>query len=326
MDELVRDAGFFALVVTPFALLAHALVAPVDVPVDTTTIGGGVVLVGGITTAVKRRRVGGRGFGDAHFPDFAQSDLFDGVTVLVASVITYFLSVHVGWGPVVASAFVGLLVGVGKSEVAVPAYCGSFVGMASPTLFPSIGYLLVAGTVAGLAYVATTEVFHGFGGKLGTLALFGCVTTTSFTNATYAAAAVPHWENAVVVVPVAILAAIVTVVLSVRLDLGAVVGSALVGLGAGVGFPILAPAMGTTLATVAFCASFVGMTTTDRLGHEGHVALAGTLCGVVFVAVAPSFTGAGGKLGTVAFVSCLTVFGAVELVDSMGGSVVEWSR
>ncbi|MGA9401816.1 hypothetical protein [Haladaptatus sp.] len=322
MDELVRDAGSFALVVTPFALLASAFLSPADIPVDVTTLEGGIVLVGGVTTVVRRDR----GFGDANLPGFSRSDVADWAAVLVASVATYLLSVQVGFGPVVASALVGLFVGVGKPEVAVQAYCGSFVGMASPALFPSVNYLLLAGTVAGLAYVATTEVFHGFGGKLGTLALFGCATTATFTDASYAAATLPQWSNAVVVVPVAILAAIATVVLSVRLELGAVVGSALVGLVAGVAFPLAFPAMGSTLATVAFCASFVGMSTTDRLGHEGHVALAGTLCGIVFVAVAPSFTGAGGKLGTVAFVSSLAEFGAVELVDSMGGSVVAWSR
>ncbi len=303
-----RLAGYAVLLLTPVALLASALfsggVSPAVLGLE-----GGVVLAGGVAAATERKRA-------LEAPDAYEletGDIADALAVLAAAVVTYVLSVRFGLGPVVASALVGLAAGVGAHRIAVPAYCGSFVGMASPALFPSVGYLVLAGLVSGVAFVAAERAFDGFGGKLGTLALFGCATTAALTGADFAAGSALAWTDALVVVPVSVAGAVVTVVLSLRLDLGAVVGSAVVGLAAGLGLPAMSGASGETLAAAAFCASFVGMTSTDRLHGEERVALAGAVCGLVFVAVAAAFSGAGGKLGTIAFVSCVTTAGAEGL-------------
>ncbi|UPV74672.1 hypothetical protein M0R89_01050 [Halorussus limi] len=307
-----RLAGYAVLLLTPIALLAGALftggVSPAVLGLE-----GGVVLAGGVAAATERERA-------LEAPDareLERGDLLDALAVLVAAVVTYWLSVGAGLGPVVASALVGLVAGVAAPEVGVPAYCGSFVGMASPAVFPSTGHLAVAGLVSGVAFVAADGAFDGFGGKLGTLALFGCATTAALTGADFAAGSAFAWADATLFVPVAVAAAVATVALSVRLDLGGVVGSALVGLVAGLGFSAIPVGPGETLAAVAFCASFVGMTSSERLDGEARVALAGAVCGLVFVAVAAAFSGAGGKLGTVAFVSCVTTAGAERLLAQM---------
>jgi hypothetical protein len=305
---LTRFAGYAVLLVTPAALLARALFAG-DVSALVVGLEGGLVLAGGVAVAAERERA-------LDVPDareFTRSDVLDALAVVAGAILTYLLSVRAGLGPVVSSALVGLLAGVLADEIAVPAYCGSFVGMASPALFPSVGYPAAAGLLSGLAFVAAEHAFDGVGGKLGTLALFGCTTTAALTGADYAAGSALPWTHAGLVVPVAVAGAVGTAVLSVRLELGAVVSSALVGLLAGLGLPAIPFEPSGTLAAAAFCASFVGMSSSERLDGEGRVALAGALCGLVFVAVAAAFVGAGGKLGTIAFVSCVTVAGVEEL-------------
>ncbi|WP_207586788.1 hypothetical protein [Halomontanus rarus] len=315
MYGLVRGCGYVALLLIPAALLGSALLTPRGAQTGIVGLEVGIVLVGGIAAVAERERALERLHVDA--AGFDRADAVDVLAVVAGTMLAYGLSVHAGLGPVLGSAFVGLVVGLGADDLDGPVYCGSFVGMTSPTLFPSAEYLVGAGFVAGLAYVATRGTFAGMGGKLGTVALFGCATAVVLTGVDYGVGGALQWDSARVVVPVAVVGAVSTVVLSVRLELGAVVGSALVGVVAGAAFPTLLPGLGETLAAVAFCASFVGMSATGRLRDEAHVALAGCLCGLVFIAVTPAFVGAGGKLGTVAFVSCVTVTGTRELYEML---------
>ncbi|WP_336001254.1 hypothetical protein [Halorientalis halophila] len=311
MYRPVQYAGYLALLATPAVLLADAVGAWPGFSIGRVTLWAGIVAVGGLAAVTERERAFGAHEGSA----FDRTDALDAAAVAVAAVVTYWLAVYGGVGPVVAAAAVGLAAGLAFSERDVAAYCGSFVGMASPSVFPTAAAVLVAGVVSGVAFVAARESFGGVGGKLGTLALFGVATTVAVTGFDYAAGTVIRWPEAPPVVAVAVMGAVATVVLSLRLELGPVVGSALVGLVAGVAFPLIAPATGATLAAVAFCASFVGMSSADRLGDERHAALAGALSGVVFVLVSPALAGAGGKLGTVAFVSCVSLVGLRTLHD-----------
>ncbi|WP_323675280.1 hypothetical protein [Halorubellus sp. PRR65] len=310
MQWLVRSGGFVALVGTALALLAGAVVEPGVFSVASASVGGWVVVVGGVMAGVEGRRA----LGGIDGVVLERGDVADVVAVAGAAGVTYVVSVHAGAGPVVASGLVGLASGVVFADVDTAAYCGSFVGMASPVVFPSVEGVVAAGVVSGVAFVAATESFAGFGGKLGTLALFGCASTGLVLGVEYAAAGGVPWASAVVVVPTAAVAAAVTSVSSTRFGLGPVVASALVGVVGGVVLPAVVVDGGERLAAVAFCASFVGMSSRERLGSVRSVALAGAVCGVVFVVVAPAFAGAGGKLGTTAFVSCLAVAGGDRAV------------
>ncbi|MFC6754163.1 hypothetical protein ACFQEU_11925, partial [Halorubrum tibetense] len=103
----------------------------------------------------------------------------------------------------------------------------------------------------------------------------------------------------------------------VGLDHGPVVGSAIVGLLAGLVCPPLLAA-GDTVAAVAFCASFAGMATPERIPGTGAMIVAGAVSGLVFVGAAPYFVGFGGKLGTIAFTACLFTAG----IRSLGKTLV----
>lgn len=314
MYRSAQFAGYFALLLTAGALLVGSLVDPVERPTGTTGVQVGLAVTAVVAGLVEHRR----SFGEFE-PDhsgFDRLDAIDGFAVVVGAVLTYALSVYAGLGPVLASALVGLFAGLAVGNVGAPVYCGSFVGMASPGVFGSLEYVALAGIVSGVAFAATSESFGGVGGKLGTLALFGCLTTGALVGLEYADPGAPDWEFLSLIVPVAAAGAVATVVLSVRLGWGAVVGSGVVGVVAGIAFPLAFPELGSTLAAVAFCASFVGMSSVDRLADEWQVAVAGGLSGLVFLAVTPVFEGAGGKLGTIAFVSCIAVLGALEVREA----------
>jgi len=289
--QRIGGVGDAALVLPPLAFLGQAALTGAE----TALALGAVALVAGVSAA---------GELDSR-PALPGDDARAVVGVVAAAAgVTYVLS-DAGAGPVVASALVGIAATAVVPERAVPAYCGSFVGMASPEAVP-FATVLLGGVVTGIAFVAVRGSFDGFGGKLGTLALFGCVTAGVLTGAEYGTAPaflVPPWA----VLAVGAAAALLTAVLSE--PVGAVGASGLVGLGAGVTFPLVT---GPALAATAFCASFVGMSAPERL-NAGEIGAAGALAAAVLVAAGPAFAGAGGKLGTVAFVSCLALAGTGEL-------------
>ncbi|MFD1563270.1 hypothetical protein ACFR99_06895 [Haloarchaeobius amylolyticus] len=323
MYSRVRLVGYVALLVTPAALLLGAVRAPPALSAGLLSVQFGVVLAGTVVAATERQRLS-----RIDTVGLDRTDAVDALAVATAAVVTYGLSVHADFGPVRASALVGLAVGLGLSQVDGAAYCGSFVGMVSPVVLPSLEGVALAGTVAALAFVATTDVFGGFGGKYGTLALFGCLTSVALLDADYAAGSALAWDLVPAIVVVAVVGAVATSVLRTHTGASAVVASAAVGLAAGLVFPAVLPALGPTLAAVAFCASFVGMSSADRLETHGQVAGAGLVCGLVYVVVTPALAGAGGKLGTTAFVSCLAVAGGLELPALMrsriGQSPLRW--
>ncbi|MFD1566782.1 hypothetical protein ACFSAU_04690, partial [Halolamina litorea] len=196
------------------------------------------------------------------------------------------------------------------------AYCGSFVGMVAPAVFSDLDLVVAAGLAAGALFVAGRGAFDGFGGKLGTTALFGCLVVAAGSGVSFAAGSVPPWGEAVLVVPGDAVAVVATVALGVLYGLGAVIASAVVGLAGGLVLPPIHP-RGELLATAAFCASFVGMVAPARIDGERRVGAAGALSGVLLLAVSPVLAGAGGKLGTTAFVACLALVGADEAADRL---------
>ncbi|QZY00993.1 hypothetical protein [Halobaculum rubrum] len=292
--------------------------------IDTELLTGAVALAVVATslgyTAVKEARWALRADGF----HVTRTDLGNAVAVAVAAPVTYALSVQVGVGPVVASALVGLCAFLLTETYGAPAYCGSFVGMATPAADADLGAVTAAGLVAAGVFVAAKRAFNGFGGKLGTTAFVGCLSVAGLGGLTPGTGSVPSPAVAVGLVLAAAVAAPVTFVVSVRLDHGPVVGSAIVGIVAGIVCPPLFAA-GEAVATVAFCASFAGMATPERVPGPAAMLLAGGTAGAVYVGAAPYFVGFGGKLGTIAFAACLVTAGVLSLghvLPSVDGDAV----
>ncbi|MFB6206505.1 MAG: hypothetical protein ABEJ05_08290 [Haloglomus sp.] len=313
MRRHVRTLGAVPLTTAAalMALVAGEGLAEIVLPAgspSTTGVPVGEVLIGAVlvlcvcSVAARETTVARRAVEATVAP--TRADAANALAVILAAPVTRWLAVGAGLGVVVASALVGLLAGILVPNYEAPAYCGSFVGMVAPGVLAGLVPVIAAGAVAGLAYVAADGVFDGFGGKLGTTAFVGCGAVALGTGATPGSGSLPGVRTAALLVGVAGAAAPATFVVSVRLDRGPVVGSAAVGLVAGLVAPPLL-AGGGTVAAAAFCASFIGMVSPDRLPDGPPVALAGLVSGLVFVGAMPAFVGFGGKLGTIAFTSCL---------------------
>jgi hypothetical protein len=250
----------------------------------------------------------------------SRTDGRDFLAVAAAAPVTRLLAVEANLGVVVASALVGLCAFLVVPEDAVAAYCGSFVGMASPAVLPALVTVTAAGVVAGIVFIAAKRVFDGFGGKLGTTAFVGCGAVVLATGLDPEIARAPDLGTAALLVVAGAIAAVVTFVLSVDLDHGPVVGSAVVGLVAGLVCPAVIPA-GGQVAAVAFCGSFAGMASPDRISGPAAMLVAGTVSGALFVGATPFFVGLGGKLGTIAFAGCLFTCGLQSAGDDLPVSI-----
>ncbi|TVR87120.1 MAG: hypothetical protein EA428_13550 [Spirochaetaceae bacterium] len=245
------------------------------------------------------------------------TDALNFLAVFVGAVLTYWISVDMAVGAVVASALVGVCAATLFKAHAVPAFAGSFVGMASPELFGYSGILL-AGAIAGLAFVASKRVFNGYGGKLGTTAWAGCLGAALLLGQPMLSVPVPAWEIGGLLVLYSVAGAVLTFVLSVRFAQGPVMASSLVGLAAGLILPSFhGPALGATLAVMVFCASFAGMSGTVRFRHARFMVPAGVMCALAFMYSAPFLGGAGGKLGTIAFGSVIGLHGLIGIAERL---------
>ncbi len=235
------------------------------------------------------------------------------VSALIANtagaLLTFWASQDLGIGPVLASAAVGLLGGLLLPKVSAEIYTGSFVGMCSIGVAPHFSRLLLAGMIAGLVFYASRYVLIGFGGKLGTIAFTSVILATLLVGARLPSPAPQTSEFTWTIVLSAALAAGSTWVLADYKNLGAVRASSIVGLIGGFALPLLLPMTGSDHAAAVFCASFAGMVSRERMPKLWMVLLAGAAAGAIFQFSASLFGGIGGKLGTIALASVLSVWG-----------------
>ena len=236
------------------------------------------------------------------------------VCVLIGVALAYTLNVEIGIGAVLAASLVSMMAAILLPSYSVSIALGGFVGMTSSRLL--IGYVEVsyAATIAGLLYIYTDRVFNGFGGKLGVIVFVGTFITGSGLSREFEITSFPEWEAAVAIILIPILSAVLTQWLSVHQKHGPVLASGVVGITAGLWLPYFFPgAQGQTLAVMAMCSSYAGMTGKARIPNLSLMALVGLFCGLIFVFSMPLAGGAGGKLGTIAFGSVLAVRGYVDI-------------
>jgi len=119
--------------------------------------------------------------------DHFLADLQDIFYIAIGGIFTYFLSVELKLGAVIAAGIVGTIASIPpylhkKSKIfsRIPAtvYCGAFVGMSQKTLASNYSFILFACLLTGILFIGSKNLFNGYGGKLGTLA-FGGVAFTS---------------------------------------------------------------------------------------------------------------------------------------------------
>ncbi|WP_405604429.1 hypothetical protein [Polaribacter sp. Asnod1-A03] len=102
--------------------------------------------------------------------------------VFFGAIVTYVLSNSFNLGSVLSASLVGLVVSFIPNffkdnnfikGMPTAVYCGTFVGMTNVSIAPDYIFIALASAITGFMLVGTKGTFHGFGGKLGTLAFGG---------------------------------------------------------------------------------------------------------------------------------------------------------
>jgi hypothetical protein len=228
--------------------------------------------------------------------------------VFLGAVIAFQLKVDLGLGAVVGAGLTALMAALIVPGLAVPAYCGAFVGMTSARLFSAYGDLCLAAAIAGGVYLLTQRSFQGYGGKLGTIAFCGTFVTGFGLKREFLLTPFPALDLIAPILLCAVFATAFTFFLSVKLEHGPVLASGGVALIGGLILPNLFPGeVGGTLAVMAVCASFAGMSSPERILNWWAVLLMGLFTGMIYILSMPLAGGAGGKLGTISFGVALSV-------------------
>ena len=201
-------------------------------------------------------------------------------------------------------------------------YCGAFAGMTSSHVLPGLGWLTLAGILAGILYSLAKHFWVGIGGKLGTMAFAGTAITVALArfsglNHQNRAAASVDPALQLAIVGVAAVSVSLTYWLSEHRKFGAVFGSAVPSAVLVFGVNLLSPSWQLKmipLGTAWFGARFAGMTSVERLaGRHWTLPLIGLIYGFLSVGFGPRLYGFGGGLGTTALVSVLAAFGIARL-------------
>lgn len=305
--------GLFALAIPAIIMIGLAVVGAIR-EAESLVLGSLLVLIAllalrGIVFELRVVRVTPR----IEAIEFSEMFAMAGA-ILVGGLVTFVLVVEAQLHPVVAASLTGLAAVAVRRSLSVPAYCGAFVGMTSPFVFTAYWHGLVAAILAATVYLLALPVFHGVGGKLGTTAFVGATLTIFGTSTSFLSDPLPSFDTIGLVVVYSVVAAVATFALHYRWSLDPVSASSVVGVVGGLALPWLYPAIGDLLAATIYAASFAGMSDQSRIPDERWMALAGICVGLVVVYTAPYLGGAGGKLGTIAFVSCLAVYGLLGSV------------
>ncbi|HHY68928.1 MAG TPA: hypothetical protein PLB36_00875 [Bacillota bacterium] len=237
---------------------------------------------------------------------FTSSNLNLLLSVILGALVTYLLNAYAKLGPVVASGLVTLLSGIFLPALGPAITCGSFVGMTSANLLGLSG-IFAASFIAGLVFLLASEVFNGFGGKLGTIAATGTALAAFFTGKPFLHVNPIEPSLMIFIVLTGAISSALSFFINNRLKKGGVIASGLVALVGGIFLPLMFPQAGGILTPVCACGSYVGMSSISRLPDELFATIAGVLSGFAYYWGILLLGGAGGRLGTTAFGSVLAV-------------------
>jgi len=243
--------------------------------------------------------------------EYLKPDFLDFFFTVISVVITYIISKELNISVVISSAIIGLLGFIFLRKYQMMIYCGSFAGMVSSQLF---GYseVLVLALVCGLVYLLTKNVFNGFGGKLGSIAFVSSLVKANVFNISPLIASGGY--NYLVLVLVGLIGVLLTFYLVNNKNISSVLASAGPSLIISV-FLIYILRQYSLYAFVYFAASFLGMSSKEVLKNYFQVVLGALMLGLIYYLLHHCFNGYGGKLGLMAFISSVSIFGLFSLIE-----------
>ena len=113
----------------------------------------------------------------------------------------------------------------------------------------------------------------------------------------------------IMILLISIVAGVATYIVSHILKRGAVIASAIITLVSGLTLPYFFPVIGGTLAVAATCASYAGMISLENALNLLEMAIISLITGILFIAASSAYPGIGGRLGTIAAISCFAWLG-----------------
>lgn len=113
----------------------------------------------------------------------------------------------------------------------------------------------------------------------------------------------------IIILTISIIAGMATYIVSHILKRGAVIASAIITLVSGLIFPYFFPLTGSMLATAAACSSYAGMISLENALNLFEMAIISLMTGILFIAARSAYIGIGGRLGTIAAISCFAWLG-----------------
>ena len=108
---------------------------------------------------------------------------------------------------------------------------------------------------------------------------------------------------------ISVVAGIATYIVSHILKRGAVIASAIITLVSGLMLPYFFPVMGGVLATAAACSSYAGMISLENALNLLEMSVISLMTGILFIVAINAYPGIGGRLGTIAAISCFAWLG-----------------
>ncbi len=138
-----------------------------------------------------------------------------------------------------------------------------------------------------------------------------------FTGQSFAGGSIPEGNMIYLLIFYSIIGAVLTFVMYNRFKLSVVLSSGLVGVMAAVVLPVIYPVNGAALAVMAYCASFAGMSSKDRIANELVMTVVAIMAALIFIFSSPYLNGAGGKSGITAFASVITIKGLTIIFNKI---------
>lgn len=234
----------------------------------------------------------------------------EGLFFSLGAALTLWLYHYTPMDNIAAASLVGLGSATFLKKFETPLYAGAFLGMSSAFFMAPIPFLLTL-TLGGVIYVFVAPYFNGLGGKLGFLAWMTALISAWFLNQpligeTQEVSILGLWVLSTI--GVIGTAALVQKALLSNVFASSVVGLALAAL-------VFFFPQWAIYAVAAYGATFVGMSSAERIPFGIVLLIAGTLYTLIFYFMMPYFPGLGGKLGAMAFVSTAMTYTALQWIN-----------
>jgi len=228
-----------------------------------------------------------------------------------AAILTYNLGMSGHISSVEASVIMGLIGATIFKKHDKAIFAGSFLGMASATVFGAWGFVLASLLVA-FVFVFTRPLFKGVGGKLGIVAFTGALLSFLLLDLTPSVGITFTLIQGVYLVIASVVGAVLTRVIAKIEGTSVVLASSLVGLIFMTFFDNDSFSLSPYIAICGYGASFVGMSDLKQMKNSYIVGFGGLLFGIIFYLGSNVFGGFGGKLGTTAFIASIITIGIVN--------------